>query len=156
MSRLNKLIPDLRYDHPNLFLVTIALLFTHVALAVDGLLPGRHATVGWAIINSILHHTFWIVSIFHVVTVLMIVIGLYWNYRVARWGFLLSVVIFNTLGFSLFAAGLLYGTSFFGAIAAISLSMISIAAFRSPKFSPTTFLRRPGQIERRMLSRIAP
>lgn len=130
-------LPQLRYDHPGYFTVALALLCTHVALAIDALLPGRHSHKGWAVINSVIDHQTAVLAVVHLMIAVLIGVGLYWRFHFARLGFLLSFIVFNTLGVAFFASAVMDPTtSFYATILSLSLSLSSLAAYREPRKNP--------------------
>lgn len=135
-------LPSLYYSHPGFFFVASGIAFTHLALAADTVSTSRlHSSKGWTVAVAALHGHMWIATVVHVAIFALIVVGMYRaeQFILARWGLLLSVVTFNSLGAAFLLAAIRYGTSFIGTILLASMSLTSVAGYREPVDNPLTF-----------------
>lgn len=137
MSRRNLAMPDLSYKHPGYFKIVLSLILVHAALAIDSLQIPENS-VGFRVMEDVLGGQFWILAALHLLSLLFILIGLYARnfFFILRFGCALSAVVFNFMAAGFTAAALLYGTSYFGAITCVALSLSSIATAKEPEEGP--------------------
>ena len=128
------LLPRLARDHPGYFKVVLSLVLVHFGLAIDAVGSGIQRSPGFKVIVSVLGKHAYVMTLIHVFTAILLMVGLYWrnHFVLVRYGCALSLILFNVLAVGFAFASAIYGLSYYAAIASVTLSMSSLAALKEP------------------------
>jgi hypothetical protein len=132
-----RLLPPLAFSHPNFALAVLIVTAMHTAVAADGILggPGRHVAPSWRIFDHLGGVALW--GWMHGIVAVLMVVGLYVDFRIVRLGCILSIASYTSTGVAFLCSVLREPhASWLGPSYAFGWAVFSFACLQEPESNP--------------------